>query len=433
MSSPKPHIVWEKTLSDRGSTRGTAYTASNKIISHDGLVHVTWLDTPGTTRVQTLTDAGELVTDAQVLHYGVDNHCGAALTVDADGYIHAMAGSHSEIPFLHHVSRQPWSMEYWWPGYPVSDNPTYPATACTKDGRLHLTYRWWHHIDVHESPKGYRVPPTAGYQRTRTGMQWENIGNRRTDLDAWTKPLSLVAAPVPRGYCQYGSSLAPDRNGGLHMGFHVYDHEFTTRGRAAGYLYSPDGGDTWMTAAGKEVLPPCGPESYDVLEYGDDLNMRVSNITVNAEGRPLLVAGHNEDGNSVLWEHGGTAWERTDLLPVLHSVQPDRYFSMDATISVDAKNNTWIAAQTVKTLGGWGAPDSEVVLLFRPAGTDMWQVVQVSEPDETTANWHPSIERITSVFQTMDEPYLLYTHGEKGTGCETYVYTDIRLVKLGSS
>jgi hypothetical protein len=424
-----PTISWEKTLSATGSTRGTGYMASSKIISHDGLVHVTWLDTPGTVFVQTLDLQGNAVTDPFLLNVGYDNHCGAAMTVDADGYLHVMCGAHCEMPFMHYVSREPWSTCYWWPGRPVSDSPTYPAMACTPDGALHLTYRWWHHIDADGGPSNYRVPPTLGYQRVQPGMSWEGVGKRRGVHDFWSQPAELVHPMVPRGYAQYGSSFAVDSTGRLHLGFHVYDDDFTKRGFAVGYLRSEDSGTTWTKTDGEAIRLPAGPDEVDVLELGDDIDMRVSNIAVGPDDNPAIVAFHREDGNAVLWEHDGSSWNRTDLLSILHETQPNRFFSMDGSISIDSAGNVFIAAQVVDDPTNWGKNDAEVVLFVRsPDGA--WSVSQVSDGDPDVPSWHPSLERVTSAFQTMGTPYLLYTKGANAPGCETYEFSEIRLVSL---
>jgi hypothetical protein len=451
MTTPTLSVDWERTISTSGATRATAYMASNKIVSNGDIVFVTWLDTPGRAMIRAFASDGTPQGDAVLLNEGIDNHCGAALCVEQNGYLHAVCGSHSEVPFSHRVSREPWSWDNWWPARPISDSPTYPSVACDTDNRLHLTYRWWHGISAQDEPKAYHVAPTAGYQRSRKDMTWEKFGHRRDVAPFWTDPVSLVVPLVPNQYCQFGSSLAPDKLGRIHFGFHVYDQKYRDRGHTLGYLRSDDGGDTWRTAAGEEVVLPCGPTTADTLESdftipetsGDGLlDMRSSNVAVTPEGNPLIAAFHRENGDAVLWEHDGESWHSISLLSVLnergvlseHSVVSDsstrRYFSMDGSLSVDRDGNTYLAAQTVQDPLHWGTPDAEVVVLFRPAmQRDHWQVLPISEPDDSPS-WQPSLERVTSVFQTMGTPYLAYQHGTKGVGCETYDLTEVRFVAM---
>jgi len=443
MATPTVSIKWERTVSTKGSTRATAYMASNKIISHDGLIYATWLESPGRSMIDAFDESGEPIGAPQLLREGIDNHCGAALTVDQHGFLHAVCGSHNELPFDHRITRKPWSWDNWWTARPISDSPTYPSLVCGLDNRLHLTYRWWHNIAIRGGPRAYHVTPSLGYQRTRPGMNWDRFGHRRDPVPVWSDPASMVVPLVPNGYCQYGSSLAVDGLGRLHLGFHVYDQKYTERGHTVGYMMSVDGGETWTNARGDELTLPCGPTGADTLESDFDgdietapFDMRASNVAVTPEGNPLIVAFHREDGHATLWEavnddtKNGPVWRSTNLLPVLREHDEQRYFSMDGTVTVDAAGNTYVAAQTVSELGHWGDGDSEVVLLFRPAGTHAWQVVDISEHTAYVPNWHPSLERIASPYQTMGTPYLLYQHGTKGTGCETYDDTEVRLVAL---
>lgn len=442
MASPKISRAWERTISTRGSTRATAYSASSKIVTHDGVIYATWLESPGRSVLGAFTESGEPLGAPVLLREGIDNHCGAALTVDQHGFLHTVSGSHNDLPFAHRVTRKPWSWDNWWTARPVSDNPTYPSLVCGLDNRLHLTYRWWRDTAILGGPKNYRVTPSLGFQRTRPGMSWEGFGHRRDPVPYWNDPASLVVPLVPHGYCQYGSSLAVDRRGRLHLGFHVYDHGFNARGHTIGYMMSIDGGETWTTARGDVITLPAGPTGADTLESDFEnaseptpFNIRASNIAVTPEGNPLIVAFHGEDGHAILWElvtHGDAepGWRATNLLTVLHTHDDSRVFSTDGTVSVDASGNTYVAAQTVTAAGNWGASDAEVALLFRPAGADTWQVLDISAHGTDTANWHPSLERISSPYQHMGTPYLLYQHGTKGVGCETYEDTEVRLVAL---
>ena len=412
-------IDWERTLSTKGSTRGTGYAASNKIITQDGLIHAGWLDTFGINRVQTLDSGGQPVTEPITVGEGPDNHCGHAITVDQEGHLHWIVGRHHRNPFLHRRSRFAVDARWWSePNLTGGDNPTYPSIVCDKENTLHLVYRLSYHTP-HE-PKNYNPSFTLAYQR-------------KLDGHPWTPPVDLVVADTPDGYTQFGASLTVDIGGRVHLGFHIYDDTKTKRGHTLGYLVSADCGNTWTKADGKEMPLPAGKHTADILESSDDIDVRVSNVVADSQSHPHLLACHRETGDNVLWSHDGSEWSSTGLLSALRQKQPNRAFSMDCCISIDGSDNLYVSTQVVDDPSQWGDVSSEVVLLFRPGGDDGFQVLPISEPDPTTPNWLPNLERIASSHQSMSVPHLLYTHGTRGVGCESEDYNDIRLVQLALS
>ena len=106
-----PEIISsEITISTEASSRATAYTAANKIIQHDGKLHVTWLDSGQgrrePVRIRTLDLASGEWSPAYSLGVAQDNHGGAAITIDAEGYLHTVFGPHTE-PFWYRRSQKP--------------------------------------------------------------------------------------------------------------------------------------------------------------------------------------------------------------------------------------------------------------------------------------------------------------------------------------
>ena len=84
-------------LSSSGSGRATAYIESNKIISHQGKTHVTWLDTPNEgfrIKARTLDQASGAWSEEVTVGEAIDNHGGPALTIDREGYLHIVYFSH---------------------------------------------------------------------------------------------------------------------------------------------------------------------------------------------------------------------------------------------------------------------------------------------------------------------------------------------------
>ena len=102
----------QRVLSTTGSTRGTAYTMSNKILTHEGKTHVVWLDQIHKTYVRTYTHETGRWGAPVFVGDGDDNHAGAAFAIDSEGYFHLVYGPHHN-PIQHAVSRAPNAAKRW--------------------------------------------------------------------------------------------------------------------------------------------------------------------------------------------------------------------------------------------------------------------------------------------------------------------------------
>ncbi len=81
-------------LSTTGSTRATAYTWSNKILTREGKIHVVWLDAIATVCGRTYHhDRGEWGETIRI-DDGCDNHACPCITADRDGHIRLTYGPH---------------------------------------------------------------------------------------------------------------------------------------------------------------------------------------------------------------------------------------------------------------------------------------------------------------------------------------------------
>lgn len=75
---------------------------SNKIITFDDKTHVSWLDSiedEFRVQIKTLDRTTGAWSDTYTLGVGEDNHGGPALTVDSEGYLHAVYYPHNN-PFV---------------------------------------------------------------------------------------------------------------------------------------------------------------------------------------------------------------------------------------------------------------------------------------------------------------------------------------------
>lgn len=397
--------LFSKTLSTIGSTRATAYGASNKIITARGKVFVTWLDHVSDIRVKAYDIASGTWGETVLLGKGVDNHGGPAMTMDSRGYLYVAFGPHHG-PFQFRRSSRPYDASKWEPIRRFGSKGTYPSLICDGDDTLHCAYR------------GGPSPPRLMYQRRAKG-------------DKWSKPRAIVHPDVKPGYTQYGNSLAVSTDGVVHLGFHIYDQQ-PAGGKSLGYLLSRDKGKTWETISGLTVKTPATPQTPCFIEQGAKLDMRIGNLVVDAEGRPWLTAVHLEKRprSVTLWHHDGKSWKQRELLPDVQKRLPGRQL-IDATMTFDCDGTMYLAC-TVAKIGVrqiWGHPSLEVVLLTSSNCGKTFAVTPISTVDVKLANWFPSVERPFGL-TGIAAPCLIYTHGGAGSGLKDGKGTEVVFVRL---
>jgi len=402
----KTEVLWRKTLSARGSTRGTAYAMSNKIVTANGKTFVAWLDHVADVQIRTYDVATDTWADTVLVGKGVDNHSGPALTMDSDGYLHIVFGPHHG-PFQYRRSVRPHDATEWEPVERFGVKGTYPSLVCGPDDTLHCTYRG-----------GPKPPPRLMYQRRPKGA-------------AWTEPREIVNPGVPRGYTQYGNPLAIAQDNTLHLAFHIYDVH-PAGGKSAGYLCSRDGGSLWETADGRKLEMPVTPSSPCFIEQGRSLDMRVSNVALDPDGRPYVIAVHlrTKPKSAKLWRHDGQAWQSAELLPAVQARFPGKEIAWAGTLTFDGQGRLYIATVIQQPPGGWGHPSQDVVLLASDNRGETFDVLPVSVSDPKLPCWLPSIERPFGP-KPIGIPSLVYTHGGPGVGCTGGDGTEIVFVRIG--
>jgi hypothetical protein len=400
MAQSRPAVVDTHVLSETGSTRGTAYAMSNKVVTLGSRTHVAWLDRISRTMVATYDNEKGQWLGTWLVGEGLDNHGGPALTVDSGGYLHVVFGPHHG-DFQYFRSARPNDASEWTSLGVFGARGTYPSLVCDSRDTLHVTYR------------GLGTPWQLAYQRRSKGGDW-------------SVPIAIVDAAVPDGYTQYGNALCVGPDDCLHLVFHIYDMH-PAAGKAAGYLTSPDGGDSWMLADGTPVELPFTPEKPGWVEQGPELDLRVGNVQLSPEGLPYFTVGHykSKPGSTALWHWDGQAWRSTALSPVVRELLPGAHTG-HGTLTFDESGGLWIALQASEN-GAWGDPTSAIVLLYSADRGKTFEAIQVASGDEPKGNWLPSIERPTG-HNRVTIPHLLYTNGEPGETCTDPIDTEVRSV-----
>ncbi len=219
----------------------------SSVVSQGSKVHVAWgeatdpaEEAPGVPTYVVTFDrqSGELGGPA-LIGYGPpanDGHNSPSITMDGDGYLHALIGTHGR-PFQYCGSEAPNDAGGGW-SEPLTAgeglNMTYIGLVCGEDGTLHVVFRLWRWGEPYPNSSH----ATLAYQRKRPGQPWE-------------EPRVLVAAPFSE-YSIFYHRLTVDRIGRLFISYDYWSTHWFYRndhfGNRRALLMSPDGGETWKLA-----------------------------------------------------------------------------------------------------------------------------------------------------------------------------------------
>ena len=401
-----------KVLSTTGSTRGTAYTMSNKILTHEGKTHVVWLDQINKTYIRTYSHKTKRWGKPAHIGTGDDNHAGPALTMDSKGYLHVVYGPHHN-PIQYAVSKRPNTSTAW-----VQQKAfggvcaTYPSLLCDSEDTLHACYR-------------------GAFEREQP---WGVIYQRKPKDGEWSAPVKLVDSQGPQAYTQYTNALCAGPDGTLYLAYHIVrateQDTRDTKGRGFGAMRSRDGGSSWETMAGEPLSLPTTPDSPCVIEFDESLNVRVGSAAC-ADGSLHFMLNRREGAfpETFLYRWGKGAWDAVPLLPEIERICGPRAVSDPGTLSVAEDGVLYIAVPVCDRQGSWWDPTNEIVLLTSRDQGESFSAYPVSPEDPTWSSWLPSLERRAGN-NRVDVPHLIYTHGDKGEGCSPDVDTEIRFVSL---
>ena len=222
------------------------------VVSRGGRVHVAWGEAtdpaetvPGVpTFVATCDRATGGMSPPALIGYGPpanDGHNSPSITMDADGYLHVLIGTHGR-PFQYARSLKPDDAGSGWtePETAGADlRQTYIGFVCAPDGTLHVVFRLWRSGEPF--PNSHHA--TLACQRKRPGQPWE-------------PPRILVSAPFSE-YSIFYHRLTIDRIGRLFISYDAWSTHWFYRNDHVGHrramLMSPDGGETWKLAETRDL------------------------------------------------------------------------------------------------------------------------------------------------------------------------------------
>ncbi len=368
--------VATQCLSTHGSDRATAYNMSNKIVRYGDDLLVIWLEAPlapgGAARVVLGICDGRTGTlrRAILVGEGIDNHCGAALALDADGHVHAVTGAHHG-PFLYRWSDRPGDPDGWSDPLTLGLADTYPSLVVDGEGTLHLAHR-------------------------ERGERWQLWYRRKRKGGVWEAPIALAVSPTP-GYNHFMQSIAVGPGGTLHLTFQ-YHYADSGRaedceGRMAGYLRSEDGGGTWFNEGRRcDDLPLTVDSLRPICRYPDG-GVRIGNHVVDGSDQPWLFSSLPDTPGGALWHRTDAGWERQDMA----AGWPNLNFEGGRATSLSRDDGGRLHLVVATAPGGratrWFDPSLELHHLAMDAAGVPVSLTQLTEGDPSVARWLPALEQ----------------------------------------
>ena len=398
-------------LSSHGSTRATAYNMTNKVARLGNLTHVTWLDAVAEVKTRTYDHQRAAWGDTVRLGTGCDNHSNPALSADAQGVLHLAYGPHgywgnwNSSCVKHVVGLAPNNSATWHREANFGYQATYSSMVSTPAGMDALVYRGGEH------------PPMLFFQRQR-------------EKGGWEQAIPLLCQEIAPQYTHYGATITCDARGVIYVGGHFYNLHATKRSTGAAILRSADLGRTWTNLAGEIIRTPSPltPQiSAPSLAHPAN-DVRLAGMTVGPDGT-FWVVTHSAVSFSTegcfAWLSKWTAkgWETIDLAPFL----PPGHHPHAGPVVVDDSGHIHLAIEQLPvTATGkrWGHPETAIYHLYSRDNGRTFSYTRLSPPQDTLANWHPSISQ-RHPFLPVAHPVILWTRGEPGEGCSPLTETEV--------
>ncbi len=403
-------------LSEQGSGRATAYPPTNKIVTRDGRTHVTWLDAADDTfwvRIRTLDHQTGRWSEPVTVAQAQDNHGGAALAIDAEGYLHLAYYPHHDA-MRYRRSLRPHDASAWSAEERFGYNLTYPVLMVTPGGGLLLTAR--RSYDSHEA----FAPPVAS-------LPWETeLWSRAPGTSRWERVGPLLRARFP-GYAQFAEAFWWGEGGRtLHLACRIYETDYRgdrTVHTTVGYLMSHDEGRTWTRRDGSAVALPASADDLDVVARGRSAESTVlvgGGVVADGNDRPLvLYSTVNTEGAKTWLAHPSAEgpWQARDLSNFLDLREPGWELNLPGAITRSADGTITIAV-TLQRLGPgeswWAHPSNEVARLWSRDG-EHFEVAISAPADPTRPRWLPNLERDTGHHSVSGTVGIIFTDGEAGS------------------
>lgn len=360
-------------VSSEGSERATVGNG-NKIVSYGGKTHVVWQDISREgylNQVKSYDDKAGLWSEPYTLGTGIDNHARPILTVDHEGYLHAIQSGHNS-PVTWRRSAKPNDSSEWSAPEKVGEG-TYPVVLCDADNTLYLTMRGNNHIGV----DFYAKPE---------GQPWRMVTRIVKNAEEYREAY---------GAFHMNMALGPD--GTIHAVIDFFEgQDAVGRGlhQAVCYAKSPDGGKTWLKLDGSVIETPARPEDMDTLIRSTRTRVealpvpehRNIGIVVDSKGTPYVFYNSHGEAPAQLYmatpaSVGGfrvrslsylleNKWPNMRMVEGQVTLQEDGRICLLATLT--PLNDEWLKGHPTRAMGMRSREDQRLVLLSSKDGVQFY-------------------------------------------------------------
>jgi hypothetical protein len=409
-------------LTDRGCDRATAYHQAGKIVRTSKGVFVTWLDADYRCVLAQLDETGRVLQQYPIAQ-AWDNHCGAAMTMTADGVVHVVSGSHG-MAFMYIKSATPWDKTSWSLPEVVGVTATYPSLTHSPDGVVHLAHRRSGMVgDEHWG---------VAHHMTSKGRPW---GPQKGLF--WRMPAPLYSYPT--------NALACGGDGKLHVVIEWYKTwpggATAPAARSLGVSHfelpaGPGNGEfpkyTWKHSDGRDATAwPIKFEESQPLAYPGGEDPRPGNVAVLPDGRVVFGVWNSTTGRAELVvQQADKGFRNIDLTVFGQSHDPGRKFGSQPQVAVNSKGQVVVVIVRDDN-GAWGAASNQLNLYV--VEPDSGQVVRheaIAKAEPSEPDWLASLERPgPGVYP--DTFGLLYQTGMRGQGCVNQALCRVRYMTVG--
>jgi len=239
--APKEPIPISQTCIGLSAHSGIPAT----VVSRGSKIHIAWAEAtdpkekvPGVpTYVATYDREKAELGPPALIGYGApanDVHNTPSITIDSQGYLHAMIGTHGRL-FQYARSLRPNDADSGWTeAVAIGEDlrQTYVGLVCGPDDTLHCVFRLYRYSTA-PFPASYHA--VLAYQRKRPGKAWE-------------PPRPLIVPPFSE-YSIFYHRLTIDRAGHLFLSYDYWStywfYRTDHRGTRRALLMSSDNGETW--------------------------------------------------------------------------------------------------------------------------------------------------------------------------------------------
>jgi hypothetical protein len=419
-------------LSRAGSGRASAYPPTNKVVTLGNRTHVTWLDSEAEgfrVRIRTLDRETGVWSPAYTIGDAQDNHGGAAITADAEGYLHALYYPHHEA-MRYRRSVRPNDAAEWSEEETFGEALTYPVVMAGKDGSLLTTAR-----RSFDSWEGF-TPPQGS-------RPWETEIWRREPGGRWERAGSLLKSRFP-GYAQFAEALWWGEDGKtLHLACRIYEtdyHQTKKLYNTVGYLVSRDGGRTWQRRDGTRVALPATADDLDVIVRGgaesNDV-LTAGGVITDARGQPQVLYSifGAEGARTFLASPGeGDTWRHRDLSRELPKELAGWEMIIPGAIT-RTDTGRWVIAATLQRVPAgeawWGHRSGEVAQLWSDDDGATFKFEAFRPFDPRVPRWLPNLERATGHHRVPHRPGIVFTDGEAGAGNDVILNNRVIWIEAG--